>query len=132
MTLSVATFRTVFPELADPAAVPDALVQFNLDLATNSLPAEVWGGRLDAGTGFYAAHYIALALQRATAVAHGASPGMAGAATGVVTSKAVGGVSKSMDVRLGTTEGGGSFNLTQYGQSLLTLASTVAASAMQF
>lgn len=132
MTLNVATFRAVFPELADPAAVPDALILFNLDLATNSLPAEVWGDRLDAGTSFYAAHYIALALQRAAAVARGSSPGMAGAATGIVTSKAVGGVSKSMDVRLGTTEGGGSFNLTQYGQALLTLASTVAVGAAQF
>lgn len=132
MTLSIATFRTVFPEFADTVVIPDALVQFNLDLATNSLPAEVWGDRLDAGTAFYAAHYIALALQRAAAVAHGASPGTAGAATGVVTAKSVGGVSKSMDVRLGTTDGGGSFNLTQYGQEFLTLASTVAVGAMQF
>lgn len=132
MTLAVADFRTVFPEFADPAVATDTLIQFYLTLAYDSLNPEAWGDRLDAGAGFYAAHYVALAVQRASGVARGTSPGLVGATSGVVTSKAVGSVSKSMDVRLGATEGAGLFNLTVYGQSYLALLASVGVGVMQF
>ena len=130
--LDIASFRLIFPEFGDATVVSDAVIQFNLTLAANSLPPEIWGSRLDAGIGFYAAHYVSLALQRAVAVLAGASPAAAGAVMGLVTSKSVGSVSKSMDVKAGATDGGGSFNLTSYGQAYLTLLDSVAVGAMQF
>ena len=132
MTLDVAGFRAIFPEFADTTATPDTLISFNLALAYDSLNPIVWGARLDAGAAYYAAHYVALALQRAAALKAGASPGMVGAISGVVTSKSVGSVSKSMDVSMGQTDGGGSFNTTTYGREYLDLLSTVGVGVMQF
>lgn len=132
--LDVAGFRQVFPELGDTAAVPDFTVQFYLNLAYDSLNPMVWGSRLDFGAGFYAAHYVALAVQRGAAAqaAGSRAAATAGAISGVVTSKSVGGVSKSMDVSMGSTDGGGSFNTTQYGRQYLDLLSTVGVGVMQF
>ena len=132
MTLDVVGFRAIFPEFGDADTVSDALIAFNLTLAYDSLNPIAWGARLDAGAGYYAAHYIALALQRATAVAQGVSPGFAGVISGVVTGKSVGSVSKSMDVSMGSTDGGGSFNTTTYGREYLDLLSTVGVGVMQF
>lgn len=132
MTLSTSDFRAIFPEFADPAAVSDTLIAFNLTLAYDSLNPIAWGDRLDAGAGFYAAHYVAMALQRAAAFARGVSFGSAGVISGVVTSKSVGGVSKSMDVSMGSTDGGGSFNTTSYGREYLDLLGTVGIGVMQF
>lgn len=125
-------FRAIFPEFADIATVSDAVIVFNLKLAYDSLNPDAWGDRLDAGAAYYAAHYVAQALQRAAALARGGSPGQAGAASGLVTSKSVGSVSKSMDVNVGQTTGGGSFNLTTYGQQYLTLLGSVGVGVMQF
>lgn len=132
MTIDVGIFRSIFPEFQDATSIPDALIQFNLDLAYNSLPPEVWGDRLDAAAGFYAAHFVALAVQRAVSVALGRPVGSVGVASGIMSSKSVGSVSASYDVGVGQTEGGGSFNLTQYGQSYLTLLASTAAGALQF
>lgn len=134
MTLDVIGFRAIFGEFGDPASAPDAAIRFYLDLAYNSLNPMVWGSRLDAGAGFYAAHYVALSAQRAAAT-QAAGPraaATAGAVSGVVTSKSVGGVSKSMDVSMGSTDGGGSFNTTTYGRQYLDLLSTVGVGVMQF
>lgn len=130
--LDVATFRTLLPEFANTTTFPDAVIQFNITLAINSLNPRVWGDRLQAGVLYYAAHYVALAAAR-TAAAAGAAPGtIIGLVPGIMTSKSVGGVSASYDVSVGRTEGGGVFNLTTYGLEYLTLRDTVAVGVIQF
>lgn len=132
--LDVDDFRALFPELSDAATVPDAVIQFYLGLAYASLDPVSWGARLNAGAGLYAAHNIALWAQRSAAavIAGPNAAATAGTVSGIVTSKSVGGVSKSMDVSMGSVDGGGVYNTTTYGRQYLALLSTVGVGAMQF
>jgi hypothetical protein len=132
--MDVPTFRAVLPEFADATRFPDAQIQFNINLAEASLPPEVWGDRLEAGLLYYAAHYVALSgpqVSGGSGAAYGVPTPAPGLATGLVASKSVSGVSVSYDTATGQTEGGGSFNLTRYGQIFLTLALPAAAGARQ-
>ena len=49
----------------------------------------------------------------------------------LVSSKSVGGISISYDTNTGQTLGGGTFNLTRYGQEYLTLRDSIALGARQ-
>lgn len=132
MTATVASFRAALPKFADAAAYPDASVQFWLSLAQSSLPPSVWGSRLDYAVTLYAAHF--LTINSPKTVGQGAQARQAfddGLAKGLVSSKSVSGVSKSMDLSVGQTEGGGSFNLTLYGQQYLTLLDSVGVGVVQ-
>ena len=107
-----AQFRGDFPEFADTTGYPDAQVNFYLNLAQTRLDATRWSDLWTYGVELYTAHSLALAKMRAATTLGGGAPG---ATTGVVSSKSVGGVSKSMDLGIVTIEGAGTYNLTSYG-----------------
>ena len=132
MALTVSDFRTIFPEFADADAYPDARITFALTEAGLRLLPGVWGDLLDSGLAYYTAHRLALASPLTKG--SGDQPATAAVlqAPGLVTSKAVGPVSKSMDVSVGAVDGAGEFNLTTYGRQFASMADTVAVGAMQF
>lgn len=130
--MTVAGFRAIFPEFASVDAYPDARVSFALNEASVRLLPGVWGELLESGLAYYAAHRLALSSVLVKAPGAGAATATPLAPPGIVTSKAVGGVSKSMDVSIGSVDGAGDFNLTTYGRQFASLAATVAVGAMQF
>lgn len=131
--MDVAGFRAVFAEFGDEARYPDARIQFGLTEAGLRLTEEVWGELRDSGIANYVAHGLALSGPTVAAGAgSGSGTAAPGLATGLVTSKSVGPISKSYDVSVGQTEGGGIFNTTRYGQAFLTMARSVAVGARQF
>lgn len=111
-TTTIAQFRGDFPEFADTAAYPNSQVQMYLNLAELRLDQARWDALWQYGVELYTAHSLALAKQRAAAIAAGGVPG---GTAGVVTSESVGGVSYSSDVSIVTTPGAGTYNLTSYG-----------------
>ena len=117
----------VFPEFTN---LPVARVQFQLNLAAQAVRYAFWGDRWIELVMLYAAHYLAVGAP-ASQLVNGVYNPSGGLASGVVTSKSVGGVSKSYNTTLGTTEGGGSFNLTIYGQQYLTILDAVPAIGLQ-
>ncbi len=132
MALTVSAFREIFPEFADEARYPAARIAFAISEASLRLLPNVWGELLDTGMAYFVAHRLALASP--LVAGQGSAPATAQIvpASGLVTGKSVGGVSKSMDVSVGQTEGAGEFNLTSYGQTFASMAATVAVGAMQF
>lgn len=133
MAFTVGQFREIFPEFADDARYPDARIAFAISEASLRLLPNVWGELLDTGMAYFVAHRLALASPLTPAQGNGGTATASVVpAAGLVTSKSVGGVSKSMDVSVGQTEGAGEFNLTSYGQTFASMAATVAVGAMQF
>lgn len=134
--MNAAGFREIFPEFGDEARYPDARIQFGLLEASLRLTEGVWGELRESGIAYYVAHTLALAGPVLATQGGGQdrqfplpAPGLA---TGLVTSKSVGPVSKSYDVSVGQTDGAGAWNLTTYGQIFATLAASVAVGARQY
>jgi hypothetical protein len=55
--VTLATFRTMFPELA---TAPDALVNQFLSVASNAIDVDVFGDRFDEAHGYLTAHLLCL------------------------------------------------------------------------
>ena len=126
--VTLASFRADYPEFADTTAFPDTRVQKYITLAQLRLPPDRWGALLNLGVELYTAHNLALAKMRAAAMLGGGAPG---ATQGVVTSKSVGGVSKSADVGIVTSAGAGTYNLTSYGSEYWQLVLQVGIGGIQ-
>lgn len=118
MAYTVDQFREIFPEFA-AATYPDARIQFFLDLAYAQLNPRVWGGLLDRAAILLTAHNIAVAPRPSTTA--GGANSFVGLATGLVSSKSLGGASVSYDNTTGSEDGAGSYNLTRYGQQFYSL-----------
>jgi hypothetical protein len=131
VALDPASFRAIFPEFADAATYPDARLTFVINEASLRLLPTVWGDLLDTGVAYYAAHRLALAGTIRPGVNGGAASVVA-PTLGLVTSKSVGPVSKSVDVSTGSVDGAGEYNLTVYGREFAQLAASVTVGAMQF
>lgn len=131
MTVTTQSFRQVFPEFGDSNAYPDARITFVLTEASLRLLPNVWGELLDTGVSYYAAHRLALASKLIGTGSNGQAVG-APLSIGVVSSKSVGPVSKSIDTGVGSVDGAGEYNSTPYGRTFFQLASSVAVGAMQF
>ena len=123
-------FRLDFPEFADTTAYPDASINFYLLLASNLMDPIRWGDLLVFGVELYVAHQITLARIAALQAARGPNS-VAGVTTGVVTSRSIGPVSKSVDVATFTKSGAGSYNLTVYGVQYASLLEFVGIGGMQ-
>jgi len=126
--MDLPTWRSTFPEFGDVSAYPSAQVSFYLGIATIRLNAALWGELFDYGMGLYTAHCMALARRRGVSAARGLIPGVA---TGLVTAKSVADVSQSFDVEVGTIEGAGNYNLTDYGTEFYELMQIVGMGAIQ-
>ena len=122
MSVSVASFRTSFPEFSEQTVYPDATVEFWLGLAGRLLRPAAWLDLLDDGTRLFVAHNLVLAGSASRAATSGSAPGVA---SGAVSSKTVDKVSMSYDTAGAMIEGGGQYNLTTYGQRYLQLERVV-------
>ncbi|WP_158810460.1 DUF4054 domain-containing protein [Beijerinckia sp. L45] len=127
-TTTIAQFRGDFPEFGSATAYPDTQVQMYLNLAEMRLNQTRWDELWTYGVELYTAHSLALAKMRAATAATGAAPG---ATTGIVTSKSVGGVSKSSDIGVATVEGAGTYNLTSYGSEFWQLVLQIGIGGVQ-
>ncbi len=122
MTVTVASFRTGFPEFADETAYPESFIQFWLDWATKLTNKSRWGNVYDLGVQLQAAHNIVLEKQAQLQSENGNPPGTD---VGPVNNKSVDKVSVGLDTGVGTEEGGGNWNLTTYGTRYLRLAKMI-------
>jgi Protein of unknown function (DUF4054) len=125
--VDVGTFRITYPAFADVLAYPTLAVQHWIDEASNNFDPIRWGGNFERGVALYTAHNLAL-----NGPANSATPGVGAAlGGGLVSSKAVGGVSVAYNYEVGAVERGGGWNLTLYGRQLLTLMRMVGAGVVQ-
>lgn len=125
MTMDAATFKTIFPEFASAA---DATIAFWITAAQGLLNEERWSSSLDMGIALFTAHHLVIGSRDAEVATAGGSPG---AVPGVVTSKSVDKVSVSYDGSLGTYEGAGFWNQTNYGVRFYQMARLVGAGGIQ-
>lgn len=123
--MDTATFKTIFPEFS---ATADPTITFFITVGEGLLNAERWDDQLDYGLALFTAHHVAIANKDYTASVAGAAPG---AVQGVVTSKSVDKVSVSYDGTLGSYEGAGFWNQTNYGVRFYQLARMVGAGGYQ-
>lgn len=94
-----------------------------VNLASASLSQERWQDSWSLGMALFIAHYATLFQQSSTSV-------MAGLSKGVQVSKGAGDVSTSYQAITQGWESWGAFNLTLYGQQLMTMAKVVGAGPM--
>lgn len=128
MTVTVVSFRDMFPEFASATVYPDAMVDMWITAAGGLLSAERWGSLLDLGTSLFVAHNITIGAANARAGSRGATPG---ASSGVVSSKSIDKVSVAYDTGATTIADAGAWNLTSYGVRYLQLARMVGAGGLQ-
>lgn len=114
MTVTVASLRQNFPELASTTMFPDSMISFWLGWASKLLDPERWDEDLDLGTELWTAHHCALEAKAEQQAAAGGIPGLM---FGLISSKSVGPLSIGYDNTLGILrdENAGDFNLTTYG-----------------
>ena len=129
MTVAYSDFVTAFPEFANTATYPESQIDFWIGQAVNQINACRFGSNADFATMLFVAHNIVLSARSAAATAGGA---IAGDASGPVTSKTVGPVSKSMDAALVGYAGAGPYNQTSYGQRLYQIMRAAGTGPMYF
>lgn len=126
--MDIKTFRVLRQEFNRPDLYPDLLVEHYLKLACENLDRGRWASWLEEGTLDFVSHYLVVARRNAQSAAAGGAPG---GATGLVSSKSVGGVSISYDVGSTTVQGGESWNSTTYGVAFLHRARLVGSGGVQ-
>jgi len=129
MTVTSASFRADFQEFMDPAAYPDASVNFWINVAVQMLNADRWGTLIGPGIELYVAHNLALGRMASKAAAGAGVPGLN---SGPVNSKSVDKVSIGYDTSSGTLDQIGDWNLTTYGVRYMNLCYLIGAGGMQF
>ena len=123
--MDAATFKTIFPEFTSTA---DATITFWITVAVGLLNEERWEDQIDMGIALFTAHHLVIDSRDTASATAGGSPG---AVPGVVTSKSVDKVSVSYDGTLGTYEGAGFWNQTNYGVRFFQMARLVGAGGYQ-
>jgi hypothetical protein len=133
---SVADFLAVYPQFGpadeeEAGPIPDAVLQAYVALASASLSKERWNDLWDVGMSFFIAHFATLYLQaKAAAGSTAAQVAKAGQAKGILVSKSAGDVSGSYQTVVSGWEEWGAWNLTLFGQQLMTMASLVGLGGM--
>lgn len=112
MTVTVAQFRSDFPEFSSTEKFPTPQVQWWLDFAYEMLDPGRWMNILDKGAELYAAHNLVLEAQAMAAAKSGGVPGLN---TGPMNSKSVDKVSAGYDTGNSTMPDASHWNLTTYG-----------------
>lgn len=111
MAVSVAIFRTRFPEFADRIEFPDERIQLFIDDAVLRMGTNEnrWQNKYDYAQAYLVAHFLALAEQT--------EAGDAGSKVGAIQSKTAGGVSVTRSSSPGTDSADSNYLLsTAYGQ----------------
>lgn len=128
MDITVANFRTSFPEFTDAPKYPDSQIQFWLDVGTLLVNAERWGDLTYLGVFLFAGHNLALEYQAIKTSATGGIPGLS---SGLLSSKSVDKVAAGYDTATGSEIGGGHWNLTIYGKRYYRMAKLLGAGPVQ-
>lgn len=125
-----AAFRAAFPEFADTARYPDAMLDFWSGIGERLMFPQKhrWDTVYDYGLQLFVAHNITLAAQN---VAASGSGGVPGGVSGPTTSKSVGSVSVSYDAASSIEPNAGHWNLTTYGKMLIHLSRMIGAGGIQ-
>jgi hypothetical protein len=130
MTVSVATFRSDYPEFGDTVAFSDSGVIYWLGIAGLLLNTAKWGigsaaassppsTLYDFGTELFVAHNLTLEARAQAEAAVGAAPGVT---TGPVSAKSVDKVSTNYDTASGLNPADTHWNLTVFGTRFIQLA----------
>lgn len=120
-----------FPQIA--TGLPRGILQIFLDQANTSVLPSRWGSMWRYAAGLYIAHFAAMYLKTYSADPANASQAAANAqALGAVKSATMGDTSISYDNSAVTagTEKWGTWNATQYGQQLVTMARMIGMGGM--
>jgi len=122
VAITRADLVAAFPEFGNETVYPQTQIDFWLQQATKLYSETRLGASHTLAVLLFVAHNIVLSARAANAGVGGA----AGLSLAPVTSKSVGGVSKSMDVSLTAYAGAGPYNATPYGQRLYGLLRSMA------
>lgn len=123
--MDISRFKAILPEFSTTA---DAQIEMFLTTGMGLLNADRWGDQLEYGLALFVGHHLAISNRDQIAAAAGGEPGQI---KGVVTSKSVDKVAVSYDGTLGTYEGAGFWNQTNYGVRFFQLARLVGAGGVQ-
>jgi hypothetical protein len=126
--LTVAQFRSDFPEFADPSKYPDSQIVFWIALATNLVDPKRWATLAQMGVELATAHWLVVSARDRALAKMGATPG---APIGLQTSKSVADLSVSYDYTAVMAEGAGFWNQSSYGQRYFALARMFGAGGLQ-
>jgi hypothetical protein len=127
--MDISAFRLAFPEFADEAKYPDAMITFWSSAGLLLLNEARWGDLLTHGLWLYVAHNIVLGSADMASGDSGAYPGKG--VGGIVTNNSVDGVSVSYDTNSITLDGAGNYNSTKYGREFWQLAMIVGMGGQQ-
>lgn len=137
-TWEMANFLAIYPQFGqntdgnwpiENSTVYQAAMQMYINLASACLSWLRWRDTWELGMANFVAHFLTLWLQAYVdpSLATSASVASAGLAKGIMSSKSVGDVSASYQLITQGWEGWGSWNLTTYGQQLVTFAKMMGA-----
>lgn len=128
-------FLTAYPQFGNNAQgvamVPSTVVQTFINLANASLQQSRWHSAWQIAMGWYVAHFCTMFLQGTADPNSGAAAVLeAGRAQGFITSESVGDVSASQNPVLPGMDAWAAWQLTVYGQQLLTMGRMVGKGGM--
>lgn len=128
MTVTVESFRAAYDEFSDPADYSDTMINGVLTTGALLMNAQRWGNLFDLGLSLRSAHFLALRRRSMLSAQGGGVPGIG---MGVINSKSVDKVRIGFDVKAGTLDGEGQWNLTVYGIEYIQLAEMVGMGGVQ-
>lgn len=109
-------FFNFFPFFNNSTFYPVSIVETYLKIALNFVPAERWGETWAYGVSLVCAHLLTIYRMTMTNIQQGGD----GNVVGVVTSLSAPGVSKGINVDIGSVENGAFWNTTTFGRQYLT------------
>lgn len=121
-------FRSDFPEFADAARYPDAMLTMWAGIGEKVTSADRFGDLFSHAVELFVAHNIVLASGNVEASATGGSPG---GKTGSIQQKKVGSVSVTYNNEASMLPGAGHWNLTTYGKQYIQLSRLIGAGCVQ-
>lgn len=123
--MDASRFKEILPEFATTS---EAQIDLFINIGSGLLNVDRWGDSLEYGLALFVGHHLAISNRDQMAAAAG---GEAGQVKGVVTGKTVDKISVSYDGALGTYEGAGFWNQTNYGVRFFQLARLIGAGGVQ-
>jgi len=131
----VSDFLSMFPQFGPDSngnyVVPQSVIQSFIGMANACLQQARWRSVWPLAMGWFVAHFCTLWLQSQADPNGGAAAVLeAGRAQGVITGESVGDISYSADLSLATVNGWAAWNLTSYGQQLVTYGKLIGKGGM--
>ena len=120
--MDIATFRANMTEFADETKYPDSVITFPMKMAEAFCSASVWGNLFEIGMSLATAHFLVIAQNNLS------SPG---SGTDLVNSQSAGDVSAGFDTGSTIEQGGGNWNMTNYGRQFYRMSRLVGGVALQ-